>query len=172
MGVMALTSVMVVADVDRPLFPAQTLLKPLYQNFPQSDLLLTELDLYHSSYFRSFETRRKALQRLMPAGESVVGFYAGSNGVDEFAAWQPLGSRYLERVSAADPLEYVLGRGIRLVLVSDKALEETKETPADWMKKYRATLVASSPAAAMPNLDRIGCEFYLFRLGGSEAGKH
>ncbi len=167
LAVMGLTAIMIVVSADRPLFPAQYFFSWLSKELPESKIVRIERNIYQGSYFRSFEARRQALPQLLPHGEPVVGFYAGSSGVDEFAAWRPFGGRRVERVSPGEPLDSLQARGIRYVIVPDMALRETGETPADWMKKYRAILTAAFPPGPPTKLNRIGCIFYSFRVGMS-----
>ncbi|HEX9047374.1 MAG TPA: hypothetical protein VF988_10135, partial [Verrucomicrobiae bacterium] len=168
LAVMAFTAFMIITEVDRPLAATDSAVDWLATCFPQSRIIGKEREIYECSYFRSLETRRRTLEALLSPSRETVGFYVACGGVDEFAAWQPWGQRRVQRVSPADSRDDLQNLGY--VVVPDYALHDFGETPAGWMKKYRAVLANSAPFAPT-DLNKVQCQFYLFRLEHNAADR-
>lgn len=135
----------------RPMWPALSLsdwLKNSPTASPRVQKIADSFALIHRTRLRVFP----AIQRAIPPDERVIGYAAGNHSYLEYPLWLPIGSRKVSRVSASDTPESVRARGIRHVLVDPSVLEFAsgesyiKVPVEDWLKKYRATIIATFDA--------------------------
>jgi hypothetical protein len=164
LAVMALTAVMIVTSVDRPLFPAQSLIRRLYEKFPGSSILIAEYSDYRSSYFRVCEARRNYLKQILPRGERTLGYYAGSFGLDEIVMWQPLDGHRVVRILPEDTPEQLRQQGIRYAVVDGLALQSENQTARHWLEIHHADLIAEFPPIDQPDLVDAYYRYYLVHL--------
>jgi hypothetical protein len=139
---MASAVVLLVTNINRPLFPANTLMTRLVASHPNSKPLAMLRVVYSTP--AALQGLKRQLQEQMPAGEPVIG-YAGVGNLDaEPILWQPWGSRRVEWVLPEDAPEQLLQRGIHYVMIEDYPSVNCRDLQV-WMTRYHAHLVADVP---------------------------
>ena len=167
-AVMALTAVMLITSVDRPLFPVQRLFGWLNAKYPGSAIIMDGYMDYLYSYFRNLEAHRNFLRRNVPPDEPILGYYTTSTGVDEIALWQPLNGRRVVRILPEDPPERLRQQGIHFVVIDGLALQEKNESARLWLETHHAQLINVFPPVAQLDLDQGYCQLYLVYLTDPE----
>jgi hypothetical protein len=163
-AVMALTAVMLITSVDRPLFPVQRLFGWLNAKYPGSAIIMDGYMDYLYSYFRNLEAHRNFLRRNVPPDEPILGYCTTSTGVDEIALWQPLNGRRVVRILPEDPPERLRQQGIHFVVIDELALQEKNESARLWLETHHAQLINVFPPVAQLDLDQGYCQLYLVYL--------
>lgn len=165
LAVMAFTAAVIVTLTDRPLFPAQTLLTALYKEHPKSEVISTEYYYYVESNYQAIEARRKFLEKALPPGEKVVGYFAQILDIDESGIW--LGGHRVVCVLPNDPPERLQAMGIHYVVLNGNAVNKAYDSIRHWLKKYNGTVVCEYTfPRKMLAASRMGTppDFYIVKL--------
>lgn len=139
---MVVAAGLLVVNVDRPLFPAETLLGRLAARHPQS----RSLALLQSAYEmpREVEKLKRDLQAQLPANEPVIGFAGVGNLETEPLLWQPWGLRRVEWVLPRDTPQELSARGIHFVVIESSPSPQCRNLD-QWMTRYHARIIADIP---------------------------
>ena len=158
LAAMLLTIGMVVVARNRPLFPAETIIVPLKEKYPNWKFLSKAWESFACRL--SVEQQRNVFRYDIPAEEHVIG-YATVRGSQEVGQWIPFERHRVERVLPTDTPAQLQARGIHYVIVDSSGLGYLNITIQDWTNQFNGTLVASMTMETNPG--ETG-EDYLVRL--------
>jgi hypothetical protein len=137
-AVMLVTAGLLVLSINRPLFPANTLIARLASSHPQSKMASHLREAYG---FRStFETLRDVFAQSIPPGESTVA-YLTVVGFAEPGLALPLGRLQVERLRPTDSPAFARQQHIHYVVADDIALGVMHVTLETWLAQWDARLV-------------------------------
>ncbi len=134
------TALMVAASRTCPLFPAQTILGRLHDQYPHSQAIAHVLSSYSCHNVALIE--RRAFQSELPPDEKVLGYYASLLGGAEPGFWQPFGVRRVERILPGDSVAYFHSLNIHYIVVDEEELIATRQSLDDWLREHAAEKVA------------------------------
>jgi hypothetical protein len=153
------SSLLLVVNTSRPLFPALTVMRQLASEHPHSKIISILHDAYMVS--RSFNSARQQIKEKIPSNELLVGYAAVGNARFEPALWLPFGVRHVERVIKTDPPEQLVKQGIHYVIIENHPSLQC--SIAEWMARYHASLVAELTVQEKGR-DSSQTHIYLMRL--------
>jgi hypothetical protein len=139
---MATSIGLLVFNINRPLFPAETIMTRLAASHPQSKSIGLLESVYDTPAM--FQNLKHNLRRQLPAGERLIGFAGQGNLESEPIVWQPWGSTRVEWVLPQDAPEQLSRLGIHYVVIENYASSEYLDIHA-WMTRYHAYLMADIP---------------------------
>lgn len=141
--VMGLTAALVVTSADRPLFPARAIWSSLQKTFPHAELVNDESTRYVHSRTEFLLAWQDFIKRVLPKGETVIGYYTRSLVIDmdETTIWLPYGKYCVERFCQDDKPERLRARGIRYVVAESNSILDRQGSMQGWLKQYDATCV-------------------------------
>lgn len=153
---------LLVININRPLFPATTLLTQLTDRHPQSKSIAVLQAVYATP--SSLQNLNRDLQEKLPT-ESPIGFAGIGNTESEPILWQPWGSRRVEWVLPQDTPEQLHERGIHFVVIEGYPDWSCRDLET-WMIHYHAHLVADIPFQKGGHQERSS-HVYITRLDPS-----
>ncbi len=156
---MAMAIGLLVGNINRPLFPATTLLTRLANSHPQSSPIEVLRAVYAAP--GSLQYLNRELQKQLPA-ESLIGFAGEANTESEPILWQPWGSRRVEWILPQDTPDQLQKRGIHFVVIEGLPCWDYPNIET-WMSHYHAHLVADINFRKGGHLDYLS-HVYITRL--------
>jgi hypothetical protein len=162
--VMALTALLLATLSERPLFPAQTIFKLVQSKFPHSGFLMEESSHYLASNYQVTVARRNYLQKMLPPGETIIGYYAKICFVDEPSIWLPYGQRQVECLLPDESPARLRSLGIHYVVLNGDAINQTYGNIGKWMDRYDAHLVSQFIFTKQPRHISEPADLYLVQL--------
>ncbi len=157
---MLLTALLLVVSLDRPLFPARTLVAHLEKTHSRWKIVSSLARLYGIDSL-SYRGERNPLAEDLPQDGQLIG-YTSDGGILEPGLWFPLGSRKVEQVRAEDSPRQLRQLGIHYIVVEDLFLQLTHQTIEQWMDRYNAELIAQATFKSQPTYH--SSQIYLVRL--------
>lgn len=157
---MATSIGLLVININRPLFPAQTIMMRLAAGHPHSK----SIGLLESVYSGPSELQnlKKNLREQMPASEEIIGFAGLGNLESEPILWQPWGSRRVEWVLPQDTPGELFRQGIHYVVIEDYPSLDCRDIGA-WLARYHAHLIADIPFQKGGHFENVS-HLYITRL--------
>lgn len=148
LAVFALALPVLILSPQRPLWPAQTVLRAMNAETSTNRWLQRTWTVYsvYGSRAESFDP----ILKLLPPGQPVLGFV----GMDspEAALWQPFGTRRIRHIRMDDTAANIRARGIKYALVNADVLPHNRGMNYDaWLQRVEA-----QPFAALPLKIRAG----------------
>jgi hypothetical protein len=131
----ALALIVMILSVDRPLWPATTVLTNLAASHPDSRLVSRALNVY--TVYASRSDPLAAMREMLPPRLAVVGF-VGTADDSDISLWQPLGSRRVEHFFIKETADDFRKRGVEYVVVSGFHLHQQNLTFAEWQARTEA----------------------------------
>jgi hypothetical protein len=133
---------LLIVNINRPLFPATTLLARAAASRPNSKSIAVLQEVYGTP--SELENLKSNLLRQLPSGQPILGFAGEGNVESEPTLWQPWGSRTVEWVLPQDTPEQLQERGIHFVVIENYP-DPSRTSVEAWMKRYHAQLLADIP---------------------------
>ncbi|HEY2328810.1 MAG TPA: hypothetical protein VGI63_03235 [Verrucomicrobiae bacterium] len=147
-GVWLLALVVLVLSPDRPLWPAQTVLKRLAAQHPGQHLFSRALEVY--TVYAQRADALASVRALLPKEAVTVGFI-GTEDDCEISLWLPLGGRRVENFLLSDPPERFRQAKVEYVVVGGFNLKMRGRTLDDWRQQTGAELIATTTAIQKVN---------------------
>ena len=167
--VMLLAAGMLVISRNRPLFPAQTVLKGLESKYPGAKAI-RGIELAYESPGEVIKAQNH-FRNDIPSGEQIIG-YATFNGEVEPGLWQqPFGERQVERILPDDTPDELRKRNIHYMLVDENLTVVLRGmTIEQWMQRFDGELV--DRFAYRTNRHGLPTRLYLVKLRSSTTALH
>ena len=131
----AVSALLLILSVQRPLWPAESVLRSLDAEHSDNFLLKRAWNVY-----TAYAVRADGFAQIIPAlppAATPLGFMAFDE--PETGLWRPFGSRRIVHFSHLDSPADLRARGIQFALVSEKFLTQNcKMKPADWLARMNA----------------------------------
>lgn len=151
-----------VVNINRPLFPAESLMGRLAAAHPKSKSIAIVKAVYDEP--ATFEKLKGWLREQLPRGEPLIGFTAWDDPQLEPILWQPWGSRKVEWVLPQDTPGQLLKEGIRTVVIEGQPGPVNRDLES-WMTRYHARLVADTAFQRGGHMD-FPSHVYIMQLAG------
>lgn len=132
----------------RPLWPAKTILRKIVAAHPDNRLATRALATY-TAYLNRADPL-PGLRDKLPSGLKTIGYLGAPDDLD-ISFWKPYGSRRVNQIGAAEPMEDIRGRGVDYVIVSGLYFELIKNqlTLEQWLNYAKGEIIADEVATVV-----------------------
>ncbi len=158
--IMVVAAGLLLISRDRPLFPSQTGVSWLMAKYPDSKFVSNISRTY--SEVPAYAEQQMYLRKILPQGESVIGYATWDDGAAGDSLWMPYGVRRVEYVLPDDTSKQLGRDGIHYVVVEGLLLNMTHNTLKQWLDRYHADVVTEWTSLQNPYAPPV--RFYLVRL--------